>query len=112
MNWIQKRLQTVTTALMQPIVPRTPRDGVLQYCDTCRPARDIAEILLRKILGRIIWARVIEGQCDIMIRRRFIMLEYEPGGNINKAYEREVRLLSHDNQYFLMAIGIRNAASE
>ena len=40
------------------------------------------------------------------------MLEYEPGGNINKAYEREVRLLSHDNQYFLMAIGIRNAAAE
>ena len=54
--------------------------------------------------------QVIEGQCDIMIRRRFIMLEYELGSNISKAYEREVRLLSHDNQYFLMAIGIRNTA--
>ena len=54
MNWIQERLQTVTIVLIQPIVPRTPRDGVLQYCDTCRPVRGIAELLLRKILGRII----------------------------------------------------------
>ena len=112
MNWIQERLNTVCQALQQPVVPRTPREGVLQYCDTCRPARDIAEGLLRKILGRIIISEVIAGQLDIMIRRRFIMFGYEPGTNVSKAYEREVRILSYDTRHFLLAIEIRNVASK
>ena len=48
-----------------------------------------------------------------MIRRRFIQYS-DPGviNNIQKGYEREVRVLSYDNNYFILAIGIRNIAIE
>ncbi len=93
MNWIQERLNTVTRALHQPIVPATPRSGVLQYCSICRPAHDIAEKLLREILKEITYSAIIKGQSDIMVRRQFVMMSYEPNTEVQKAYEREVRLL-------------------
>ena len=112
-NWIEEQLLLVKQALQQPIVPNTPRDGVLQYCQHCKVGELIAEALLRNILREIALSKITEGQSDIMIRRRFIQYS-EPGviNNIQKGYEREVRVLSYDNNYFILAIRIRNIATE
>ena len=69
--------------------------------------------MLRNILREIALSKITEGQSDIMIRRRFIQYS-NPGvmNNIQKGYEREVRVLSYDKKYFILAIGIRNIATE
>ena len=112
-NWIEERLLLVKQELQQPIVPNTPRHRVLQYCQHCKVGELIAEALLRNILREIALSKITEGQSDIMIRRRFI--QYNDLGsmnNIQKRYEREVRVLFYDNKYFILAIGIRNIATE
>ena len=71
-NWIEEQLLLVKQALQQPIVPNTPRNGVLQYCQHCKVGELIAEALLRNILREIALSKITEGQSDIMIRRQFI----------------------------------------
>ena len=68
-NWIEERLLLVKQALQQPIVPNTPREGVLQYCQHCKVGELIAEELIRNILREIALSKITEGQSDIMIRR-------------------------------------------
>lgn len=117
-NWFEERLRTVNHQLQGPIVVnQTPREGVLQYCGYCRPGRDVAEKLLKALLQELANSGAADGQIDIMIRRRFTSLNiYKCDGvqygTTDIAYERELRLLSHDNNYFILMIGIRNSAKE